>query len=130
MTPLDTATAYKEVVAKIVEVVPEILIATHCVHYGFEENKVCSPCAVAGAIGGWKTSMRKYRPITLEDVLRALPTFNFRESSGSTEEGTLFLSFDNLEPYGNFYWHLGKSLEWHRDSKPETILFLHTLLHA
>lgn len=100
---------------KIIEAVPEIV--EHCIECEVAQIKSYIGCTC--------------RPITLEDVLRAI------ESSGVDAQ-----RFWTLESDGEFIgqdagdgspvrlgvkWHLGKPLE---ERSPETIAFLHSLLCA
>lgn len=58
------------------------------------------------------------RPITLEDVLRAMPTGGYNAKMWLMNDGTFWLT-DDIE------WHLGKPLSEQSD---EVIEFLHSIL--
>lgn len=67
------------------------------------------------------------RPITLEDVLRALiASVDQKFHPHSPVQRNRAYQQYTLQILGK--WHLGHSLEWHRDNAPETITFLHSLL--
>jgi hypothetical protein len=116
MTPSQPASArqYEELVQAIVKAVPEI------------EYEKRSRRAVFGPEYPYGRKRffikeRLRRPITLEDVLRTA-----RETS-LTVDVDGFFALDSKTDEHN-YWHLGHSLEWHRDNAPETIQFLYSLL--
>ena len=78
----------------------------------------------------------QFRPITLEDVLRA--HWNSLSVDQARKEPQLCITRSGLFFYfeyrttpdkqPNVEWHLGHDLSWHRDNAPETITFLHQLL--
>lgn len=110
---------YDELVAKIVEAVPE---AGYC------------------KCGGWLCAERGSQRPNLEDVLRALDDkVLVKANSGEicyldygSEEGDEPFISNSWFIHGKVFlpqWHLGQSLSWHRDNAPETIAFLHSLLY-
>ena len=116
--PLDTATAYEELVSAIVKVVPEINEPVEIKEAYFAENPKNDRPAVYEDC---------YRDITLEDVLRA---YQRKPSYGAASLHRAMLAGkvrdnDYLKILSR--WHLGKPLSEQSD---ETKLFLHTLLHA
>ena len=108
--PTSSAQKYEEVVAAIVKAVP------------------CS--------GGLGADTGKYFLFngrgTLEDVLRAMQVRrNYPEISFGLSKVMIIKRYSlvthDVETLAE--WHLGKSLEWHRDNAPAVIDFLHSLLH-
>ncbi len=121
MTTQEKAAAYEELVAAIVRAVPEIVQhlavrkggVTYCKFCGTEDwdAEEMEPCS---------------RPITLEDVLRALPFWVVQIVIGKDGHEAFFRDPDG--DLSQSYWHLGHDLAWHRDNAPETIAFLRSLL--
>ena len=77
------------------------------------------------------------RPITLEDVLRAVhkpeDIFDRLHVGLKHGEGLIYLSLHSRTrgaaiTINGVDWHLGHDLAWHRDNAPETIDFLHSIL--
>jgi len=96
--------AYSELVAAVVKAVPEI-----------GENKTEDN---AYGIPPYEINAR---PITLEDILRAIDSQH--------NKNILYAQAGYLASNENG-WTLGHDLAWHKENAPETITFLHTLLCA
>lgn len=117
---------YDEVVEAIVEAVPGL-----CMSDGKHEidGNICKFCGLSRTRRRACKKAPKVRPITLEDVLRAMQG-KVSNSIGISMNGD-FLDCDNdmnnLHEVGAS-WTLGKDLAWHLKYKPETISFLHSLL--
>lgn len=122
MNKTTEVSAYEELVAAIVKAVPQIrrAVCTGCTSDVHAER--CPNCPkhfVAVSL----------RPITVEDVLRAIHKSQ-TSPIGVCTSGE-FLDCDdecnNLRGI-DIRWHFGHSLEWHRDNAPETIAFLHSVI--
>lgn len=114
-----TAEKYDELVAAIVKAVPEI--------YETARGPICHSHTSCAFHCHGRPIIAVNRPITLEDVLRALGENyavggdgRIREWNGAGDGWTL------KERY--YKWHLGHDLAWHRDNAHQTIFFLHGLL--
>lgn len=108
---------YNAVVDAIVKAVPEIL-QSFVVTESFRSD---------GSLDPTKTELRQ-RPITLEDVLRAIRDVHGLHASSKVSATPLGALFGTAWSRSDCEWHLGRSLEWHRDNAPETIAFLYPLL--
>lgn len=62
----------------------------------------------------------------LEDVLKASIGKIGDLALAANWPGVFIYRYPNKDEF--CYWHLGYSLEWHRENAPETVLFLHSLL--
>ncbi len=108
-----SAQKYSELVAAIVKVVPDIKV------------ELLPPFLMRQA----KTAseMHAYRPITLEDVLRALQRREDDFVTTVNQQGEIRTLDSYGEPQRGADWHLGAPLS---DQSDETKDFLHSLLAA
>ncbi len=118
-----TASAYDELVAAIGQAVSDI--GVHCFTENVGMHTVCEWCKLKATTNNLDSICGVSRPITLEDVLRAIPPFVIRVCSGTGQIVDHTKTWEGVSPCS---WHLGQDLAWHRDNAPETIMFLHSLL--
>lgn len=118
MNPLPPQ-AYGELVAAIVKAVPEInawcSICKEEATAQLPNGKYFCLCDDGAVLG---------RPITLEDVLRALDAndFNTKGDVGMSSDGRVYRMFPEMQ---RIIWILGKPLS---DQSDELKVFLHSLL--
>ena len=115
-TTLTPQAKYEAVVAEIMKAVPEIEHSWHDLH---EDVSLFQQFDV-------KSGTLK-RPITLEDVLRAMDNKG-NPNYSVTLDGKIW----SVEAWGydkkKCTFHLGHDLKWHRDNAPELIDFLYDIL--